>query len=101
MSPVAAPWIAQLVLMSWRSVKRDKRPPLPSEVLASFVFFGTVSLIGNSQPRIASVLGWGIVVATGLNLFPEAVAPNFGGGNSVAATTPSGPSAVRPIQGAY
>lgn len=75
MPSITAPWLAELVLISYRSVRQEKRPPLPAELLASFVIFGTFSLIGNSQPRIAAVLGWGIVVATALNLAPEVVAP--------------------------
>jgi len=69
MNTVAWPWMAEIGIMSWRSVVKDKRPPLPSELLATFVIFGAFSLVSIRQPKIGSALGWGIVIATGLNLW--------------------------------
>lgn len=66
---VAWPWMAEIGIVSWRSVVRDKRPPLPSELLATFVIFGAFSIVSVSQPKIGSALGWGIVIATGLSLW--------------------------------
>lgn len=67
MNPVVAPWIAETILITWRSVRSKQRPPLPSELLAGFVVFGTVSLLSNSQPKLAATFAWGVVVATMLN----------------------------------
>lgn len=64
---VVFPWVAEVVLISWRTVRRDKRPPLPSELLATFVVFGTASVIGTKYPEFATTFGWGIVIATALN----------------------------------
>lgn len=75
MNGITAPWVAEVGLITWRTVRKDSRPPLPSELLATFIVFGTVSVIAVRQPRIASVFGWGIVIATGLNFFPSVVAP--------------------------
>ena len=92
MSPIVAPWTAEILLISWRSVRRDKRPPYPSELLATFVIFGAASLVANSQPKVAGVFAWGVVIATALNYFdpatgkPKATATE----TNAAASHPSG-----------
>ncbi len=72
MNSLSIPWMAEIGLISWRTVSKEKRPPLPSELLATFVIFGAFSLVSVSQPEIGSVLGWGIVVATLLNFWNPA-----------------------------
>lgn len=67
MNPLLVPWLAEIGLITWRDVKNDNRPPFPSEVLATFVIFGGFSLIPNE--KVGSLMGWGIVVATLLNVF--------------------------------
>lgn len=82
MNGVAVPWIAEVVLLSWRSAKRNKRPPLPSELLATFVVFGTISLANGPIQRPATAFGWGVVVATFLNFAgteDKLIAPKWGG----------------------
>lgn len=70
MNPILAPWLAECVILTARSVKRDHRPPLPSEFVATFVVFGTASMIANTKAQdAATVFSWGIVIATLLNLF--------------------------------
>lgn len=69
MNPIFAPWMAEVVILSARSVKRDRRPPLPSEFVATFVVFGAMSLVANRSTKVASAFSWGIVVATLLNAF--------------------------------
>jgi len=46
-----------------------KRPPLPSELLAEFLIFGIFAAIASKDARVGALLGWGIVVATGLTMF--------------------------------
>lgn len=70
MNTIAIPWGAEIAIITWRSVKDRNRPPIPSELLASFIVFGGISLLAPSQPKIASLMGWGIVIATALNVFP-------------------------------
>lgn len=84
MGTIAAPWFAEFVLISYRAVRKQHRPPLPSELLAVFVVFGAFSLIGESQPKIGSLLGWGVVLATALDVAPTFIAPRY----SAASTTP-------------
>lgn len=69
MNTVIMPWTAESVLITWRTVSQKKRPPLPSEFLATFVLYGTLSVVGTRQPGIAAAVGWGVVVATFLRLY--------------------------------
>lgn len=71
MNPLAAPWGVEMALVTWRSVRQHKRPPFPSEYLATFLVFGAFSVLADSQPKLAQLLGWGMVTATFLNLFPN------------------------------
>lgn len=68
--PVALPMLAETVLLTARSVKQNDRPPLPSEFAAMFVVFGGAALLGAWDPRVGTVFGWGIVLATALNVMP-------------------------------
>lgn len=71
MDNLLLPWMVEIGLVSWRTVKFGGRPPLPSELLASFVIFGGFSIIPNR--KIGTTMGWGIVVASALNLLPSIV----------------------------
>ena len=92
MNPVVIPWLAEIGIMTYRSLSGEyfsvtkgngfslqvkktsgpKRPPLPSELLATFVIFGTYSVVGDSSNpqtrRIGALLAWGTVLATFLML---------------------------------
>ena len=72
MNSITTPWLAELVLISWRTFRQQSRPPLPSELLASFIIFGTAGVVTQKAPQVGAVFGWGIVVATALNLFGAA-----------------------------
>ncbi len=90
MNDLTLPWMAELGIMGWRTISKEKRPPLPSELLATFVIFGGFSLIPNQ--RLRSTLGWGIVVASLLNLLGTGELLLHPFGNSTA-NTASGPVA--------
>ena len=95
MNAIVWPWMAEIALISWRSMEgvhlavsgsalnsnlnpsnknkvtatlaiNDgvKRPPLPSELLASFVAFGLFAAIADKNATVGNLLGWGIVLAT-------------------------------------
>lgn len=89
MTSILLPWFVEVGLISWRTVRRDARAPLPSELLATAVIFGTFSVVGNSYPQLGATLGWGMVIATALNLTPETVAPRSGNRTSPNSPTPS------------
>lgn len=69
MDNILLPWATEVGLIAWRTVRNDKRPPYPSELLATFVVFGAFGLVSAKNPAVGSLLGWGIVVATFLKLF--------------------------------
>lgn len=72
MNGLALAWLTETGLVTWRAFKRDNRPPLPADFVASFVIFGGLGLLAETEvfAGAAAVAGWGIVVATALNLGP-------------------------------
>lgn len=99
MNPVFLPWIAEIGIITYRALtgtrftvtfangtpsvaqtNGPKRPPLPSEILSTFIIFGAYSLIGEGEGErrtIASLLGWGTVLATVLMMANKGTpAPN-------------------------
>ncbi len=82
MNPLLLPWIAEVVLITYRSAAKgeeNKTPiphlPLPSEYVASFIVFGVLAFAPGQLTKPAAVFGWGVVVATFLNLWD----PSTGG----------------------
>lgn len=72
MSGLLLAWGVEAGVVTWRAFKRDARPPLPSELVATFVIFGALGIAAEA-PQLrtpAAVMGWGIVIATALNLGP-------------------------------
>lgn len=53
------------------AVQGVKRPPLPSELLATFVAFGAYAAIAEKNAQIGRLLAWGTVLATGLLMFSQ------------------------------
>lgn len=75
MDSLVWPWVTEIAFISYRDVTQNKpaRPPLPSEFLATFVVFGGLTLVAQANTRVASLMGWGFVIATALNVFnPQA-----------------------------
>jgi len=76
MSSLLAAWLAEMALITYRGAanggtKDNPIPhlPLPSQYVGSFIIYGALSLIPGEGQRIASAAGWGLVVATFLNLW--------------------------------
>jgi len=103
---VTAPWLAEMILITYRSAKQDtagklgiQRPiahlPLPSEYIATFVIYGALSFVPGEGERIASLVGWGIALATLFNLWDPTTVGNKGGvavkGGASTKTTTSAP----------
>lgn len=87
-------WAAEVGVIAWRDWRNSKRLPYPSEVLATFLIFGLLSLLPDSTDPLGPLLGAGIVIATVLKAFdPTKIGvPAFAsGGPSLAANT-AGPS---------
>lgn len=87
MNPVFMPWLVEIGIISARTLQGKRfiiskgkvvattgppRPPLPSELLSTFVVFGAYMMIaegGRERQRIGSLLAWGTVLATVLLMF--------------------------------
>ena len=73
---VFVPAVAETGIIVYRSVKQGRAAtnpvpylPLPVELADVAVFFGALSLLEGPAEPLATVIGWGIVVATLLNLW--------------------------------
>lgn len=95
MNPVIMAWLAEVGIITWRSVKSDSRPPLPSELLATFIAFGSLSLLANSAnfEKSANLIAGGLVLATFLKLIDPKTGKPKGSGNapSAASVVPQNP----------
>ena len=92
MTGVMGAWLAEIVVITYRSARQTEagnnpvganRPidhiPLPSEYVASFIIYGALSFVPGRGAPVATAFGWGIVVATVLNLWDPATIGNAGG----------------------
>lgn len=78
MNGLALAWMAEVGLMTYRIVHTGRpaeagggRVPWPADYVPTFVVFGGLSLvaeIGGGWDQVAAVAGWGLVLATILNL---------------------------------
>jgi len=93
MNQVMAAWLVEAALITYRGAKqgRFKNNPvpglaLPSEYIATVIVFGGLSLIPSSGDggRVAAAAGWGLVMATFLNLW----APGSGVSQAPVVLTP-------------
>lgn len=75
MNPLFLPWVAEVGIISVRDLSEKHRPPLPSELLASFVVFGFLGLFTGVAPRAAVLTGWGLVLATLLSSSVDILGP--------------------------
>lgn len=78
MGSLTAAWLTEVVLISYRAVKRGGQGtgnvplPMPSQYAATFIVFGALGMIASVAPRartFAGLTGWGFVIATFLNLY--------------------------------
>ena len=56
-------------LVTWRDISQTKVPPPPSDYVAVVIIYGARSLFPDSAGSFPSLVGWGLVVATFLNLW--------------------------------
>jgi len=75
-SPLLYPILAETALITYRDVRNKSNVdnpiphlPLPSQYVSVVLVYGGLSLLPKSFDRLTAVFGWGIVVATALNLF--------------------------------
>lgn len=61
---VSSAWAVEVGIIAVRDLAKEKRPPLPSELLSSFIVFGGLSMLSVAAPVPAGLVAWGLVVAT-------------------------------------
>lgn len=77
MNSLTLAWMAEAILITYRAVSKGnavdnpiRNLPLPSEYVGTAIVFGTLSFVpGPNGQRVAGLIGWGLVVATALNLW--------------------------------
>lgn len=76
MGGLLSAWFAEMVLITYRGVKKGTTGgpihglPLPADYVGATIVFGALGLLGNTQAApVATLAGWGLVVATLLNLW--------------------------------
>jgi hypothetical protein len=61
--------LVESAIVTWRDVSTNKVPPPPSDFVAVAIIYGGLSLLPDSGSSFASLVGWGFVAATFLNLW--------------------------------
>ena len=59
-------------IVAWRDLSQTKVLPPPSDFVAVAVVYGALGLLPDSASTFASLVAWGLVVATFLNLWSPA-----------------------------
>jgi hypothetical protein len=76
MNSLLYPALVETFFITYRSVANSSNAenpiphfPIPSQLVSVFIVYGTLSLFPEQANRLATMLGWGFVVATALNLW--------------------------------
>jgi hypothetical protein len=106
MGPLLTAWLVEMGLITYRGAKQGKfatnpipHLALPSEYVASFIIYGGLALVPEGGQRVAAAVGWGLVVATFLNLWDPTTVGNKGGVAVIggpSTKTAANPSVVSP-----
>jgi hypothetical protein len=68
MTSLILAWLTGEGIMIYRQVTKQKRPPLPAELIATSGLFILLALLAESHGPLAQTLAWGLVGAAALNL---------------------------------
>lgn len=69
MKGLLAAAFAETAVISYRDLKSEKMPPPPADFVAVAVIYGGLALLPDSASTVAGMFGWGLVLATLLNLW--------------------------------
>jgi hypothetical protein len=84
MSALIAALVAEIGIITWRDLHKQKILPPPSDYAAAALIFGAFGLVGEASPRVAAMLGWGVVLATFLELWDPTSPTNLSGAPAAA-----------------
>jgi hypothetical protein len=99
MNGVMAPWLTEIVVIGFRDwtgkgAAGTRHLPWPSELLATFVLYGILSLAPEGQwSTAAAAVGWGFVAATLLNMYSPGTKTFPGPSSQATAGMPQGGTA--------
>jgi len=95
--PVINAAIAETIVITYRDVKNGSNKdnpiphfPLPSQYVSVVTIFGLLAFLPERADRVGSLIGWGLVVATVLNLWTP------GGQVKLATVESQGPAVPAP-----
>lgn len=94
--------MTEAAIITWRDLSSEKVLPMPSDYAAVAIFYGGLGLLPTQAEGLASLVGWGIVLATFLNLWNPANptklvfpgGPQATGGGAGASSTGTAPAAT-------
>jgi hypothetical protein len=68
-------WLAGIGLITWRSVKRDRKPVSPGQYAAASGLYVLLALVAEYQPAapVAVLTAWGFDLAVFLQVLPSQV----------------------------
>lgn len=76
MSALLSAWVAEMILIAYRGAKSGSTAnnpiphlALPSEYASTFIIYGALAFIPGEGQKVASAIGWGLVLATFLDLW--------------------------------
>lgn len=76
MNGLTAAWLAEIIVIAYRGAKTGSTQnnpiphlALPSEYASTIIIYGALSFIPSEGQKFATTMGWGLVVATVLNLW--------------------------------
>jgi len=81
MSGVLSAFMAEIILITYRGAKAGKLTkdlpvghlPVPADYVGAMIIFGLLSALPGDLKRPAGVMGWGLVVATALNVLSASI----------------------------
>jgi hypothetical protein len=85
-------WLVGEGIISYKSVKKNNRPPLPADLLAASGAFVLLGILSEFQDRLAMMLAVGLDAAALLTLFPTTAS----GTSASPAQTPSQAASTQP-----
>lgn len=91
-SGIVAAWAVGLGIVTWRSVAKQHRPPMPGQYLGVSGLFVALALLADYPPAtgLATALAWGVDLAALLQVLPgtQAAAPAPAPGQPRTGTNP-------------
>lgn len=72
MGGIILAWLVGEGIITWRSVTKERKPPIPGDLLAATGLFAVLALIAEYQPArgVATLFAFGIDIAVLMQVLP-------------------------------